>query len=65
MMKVVIDLADNKSTSRTYGYTEAIEHVTEHFGIDDQDMIEAYTLAGNMKGLDQKFVVLKNKFWQK
>ena len=65
MMKVVIDLADNKTTSRTYGYTEAIEHVTEHFGIDDQDMIETYTLAGNMKGLDQKFVVLKNKFWQK
>ena len=64
MMNIVIDLGDNKMTSRTFGYTEAIEHVAENFGIADHDLVESYTLAGNMRGLEQKFVILKNKFWR-
>ena len=46
----------------TYGYTEAIEHVAEHFRIMDQDLVEAYTLAVNMNQLEQKFVVLRKAF---
>ena len=60
MLKISIDIGVNKKTSRTYGLTEAIEHVSENFYIHDQDLIEAYTLAGNMKHLEQKFVVLRN-----
>ena len=60
MLKIAIEVGPNKTTSRTYGLTEAIEHVSEHFYIRDQDLIEAYTLAGNMKYLEQKFVVLRN-----
>ena len=60
MLKIVIDQGDNKKTTRTYGFTEAIDHVAEFFYINDQDLVDAYTLAGNMKHLEQKFVVLKN-----
>ena len=60
MLKISIEVGVNKKTSRTYGLTEAIEHVSTHFYIRDQDLIEAYTLAGNMKHLEQKFVVLRN-----
>ena len=60
MLKIVVEIDNDKKTLRTYGFTEAIEHVTEHFGIRDQDLTEAYTVAGNMKHLEQKFVVLRN-----
>ena len=60
MLKISIDIGENKKTSQTYGLTEAIEHVAEYFYTRDQDMMEAYTLAGNMKQLEQKFVVLRN-----
>ena len=60
MLKISIEVGVNNKTSRTYGLTEAIEHVSTHFYIRDQDLIEAYTLAGNMKHLEQKFVVLRN-----
>ena len=59
MLKIVIEIGENKFTSRTYGFTEAIEHVSENFRIMDRNLVEAYTLAGNMKQLEQKFVVLK------
>ena len=61
MLKIVINVDTNKQTSRTYGFTEAIDHVAEHFYINDHDLTEAYTLAGNMKHLEQRFVVLKNR----
>ena len=60
MLKITIDIGENRQTSRTYGLTEAIEHVSEHFVIRDQDLIDAYTVAGNMKQLEQRFVVLRN-----
>ena len=59
MLKIVIEIGENKFTSRSYGFTEAIEHVSENFRIMDRNLVEAYTLAGNMKQLEQKFVVLK------
>ena len=59
MLKIVINQGDNKKTTRMYGFTEAIDHVSEFFFINDQDLVDAYTLAGNMKHLEQKFVVLK------
>ena len=55
-----ISIGENKKTSWTYGLTEAIEHVTEYFYITDQNMMESYTLAGNMKHFEQRFVVLRN-----
>ena len=61
MLKVVIEIGKDKKTTRTYGFTEAIEHVEKNFRIRDQDLMEAYTLAGNIKQLEQKFVVLKNR----
>ena len=60
MLKISIDIGENRTTSRTYGLTEAIEHVSEHFFIRDQDLLDAYTVAGNMKHLEQRFVVLRN-----
>ena len=60
MLKIVVEIGDNKKTTRTFGFTEAIEHVAENFYIRDQDLVEAYTLAGNMKHLEQKFAVLRN-----
>ena len=60
MLKVVIEIGKDKKTSRTYGFTEAIEHVEENFRIRDQDLVEAYTLDGNIKQLEQKFVRLLN-----
>ena len=59
LLKVVLELDENRKTSRTYGFTEAIEHVAKHFGIKDEDLVEAYTLAGNATQLEQKFVVLR------
>ena len=60
MLKIVVEMGDNKKTSHTYGITEAFEHVAEHFCIRDQDIVEAYTLAENTKHLEQKFVVIKS-----
>ena len=60
LLKVVVEIDDNRKTSCTYGYTEAIEHVAEHFGIHDQDLVKAYMLAGNTKQMEQKFVVLRS-----
>ena len=60
MLKIIIEVGPNQQTSRTFGFTEAIQHVKENFKINDQDFVEAYTLAGNMKQLEQRFVVLKS-----
>ena len=60
MLKISIDIGENRTTSHTYGLTEAIKHVSEHFFIRDQDLLDAYTVAGNMKHLEQRFVVLRN-----
>jgi len=60
MMKVVIKKSERDIYSRVYGYTEAIEHVKALYPIHDQDLVEAYSKAGNMKDLEHKFVILKN-----
>ena len=60
LLKVVVEIDDNRKTSRTYGYTGAIEHVAELFGIHDQNLVKAYMLAGNTKQMEQKFVVLRS-----
>ena len=53
MLKISINGRENKKTSHIYGLTEAIEHIAEHFYITDQDLMEAYMLAENMKHLEQ------------
>ena len=60
LLKIVIELDANRKTTRTFGFTEAIEHVAEHFGIQDHDLVDAYTLAGNTRQIEQKFVVLRS-----
>ena len=47
LLTVVVEIDDNRKTSRTYGYTGAIEHVAELFGIHDQNLVKAYMLAEN------------------
>ena len=47
--------------TRTYSFTEAIEHMEQNFCIRDQDLVEAYTLARNTKQLEQKFFALQNR----
>ena len=58
-LKIVVELDANRKTSCTYGFTEAIEHIAENFGIQDHDLVEAYTLPENTRQMEQKFVVLK------
>ena len=59
-LKIVVELDANRKTSRTYGFTEAIEHIAENFGIQNHDLVEAYTLPGNTRQMEQKFVVLRS-----
>jgi len=59
LLKVVIKKGDS-NFARVYGYTEAIEYVKERWTVSDQDLFEAYNKAGNMKRLEQKFVILKS-----
>jgi len=59
LLKVVIKKGES-NFARVYGYTEAIEYVKENWTISDQDLFEAYNKAGNMKRLEQKFVILKS-----
>jgi len=60
LLKVNIVRGTNDITSRVYGYTEAIEfHRSCGYTLHDQELIEAYSIAGNMKNLEHKFVILK------
>jgi len=59
MLKVVIRKGETQTYARTYGFTEAIEFVRASYPINDQDLFQAYSKAGNMKNLEHKFVVLK------
>jgi len=59
LLKVVIKKGES-NYARVYGYTEAIEYVRDNWIISDQDLFEAYNKAGNMKRLEQKFVLLKS-----
>lgn len=59
MLKIIIKKSEQVSYSRVFGYTEAIAHVQELYPINDQDLIEAYNKAGNMRNLEHKFVLLK------
>ena len=61
MLKIIIEIGKDKKTTRTYGFMETIEYVEQNFSIRDQDLVEAFMLAGNTKQLEQKFVVLKNR----
>ena len=61
MLKTIIEIGKDKKTTRTYGFIETIEYVEQNFSIRDQDLVEAFMLAGNTKQLEQKFVVLKNR----
>ena len=60
LLKIVVELDANRKTSHTFGFTEAIKHIAEHFGIKDHDLVDAYTLAGNTRQMEQKFVVLRS-----
>jgi len=60
MLKVIIKKDATTDYTRVLGYTEAIEFVKENYDVGDQDLFQAYNKAGNMKRLEQKFVVLKS-----
>lgn len=59
MLKILIREGETRTFARTFGYTEAIEHVKAAYPINDQDLFQAYSKAGNMKNLEHKFVLLK------
>jgi len=59
LMKVVITKSEHDVTTRVFGFTEAIRFVKESYPIHDQDLIEAYSKAGNSRNLAHKFVILK------
>ena len=61
LLKVTIAIPKKEmSTSRTYGFAEAVEFVSNRHKIQERDLIDAYKAAGNMKNLQQMFMVLRN-----
>ena len=61
LLKVTITIPKKEvTTSRTYGFAEAVEFVSCRYKIQDRDLIDAYKAAGNMKNLEQLFMVLRN-----
>ena len=61
LLKVTIAIPKKEmSTSRTYGFAEAVEFVSNRHKIQEHDLINAYKAAGNMKNLEQMFMVLRN-----
>jgi len=61
MLKIAIKKSETVTYTRVYSYTDSIEYVRQAgYPIHDQDLIEAYSKAGNMKNLEHKFVLLKS-----
>ena len=61
LLKVTITIPKKEmSTSRTYGFAEAVEFVSNRHKIKECDLIDAYKAAGNMKNLQQLFMILRN-----
>ena len=63
MLNIIVEVGADKKTT-TFGFTEAIEHVTENFGIRDQDLtvgtINAFVMSPKINKYSSLLIVL---FW--
>lgn len=62
LLKLNHTRADGNKHIRSCGYTEAVTTVTGMFDITDQELHQAYKIAGSMPDLEQKFLILRTGF---
>lgn len=62
LLKLAYNRPDGEKNIRSYGYTEAISAVTSMHDISDQDLHQAYKIAGSLPDLEQKFLILRTGF---
>lgn len=63
LLKMTIKNEDESRFVRSFGFTEAVQFLTEEKNCilrDHPDLAEAYRVAGSMKDLEHKFIVLKS-----
>lgn len=62
LLKLGYKRPDGNRNIRSYGYTEAVLAITNMHEVTDQDLHQAYSIAGSMPDLEQKFLILRTGF---